>query len=407
MKILCVFGQHNYGDPNRGEGYEYQNFIPALRSLGHEVVFFDSWNRRLYNNFAELNKDLLDVAAREKPDFVLCVQLLYEVWIETIYLLRSWGACVVNWATDDDWKYDQFSKLLAPHYDAFVTTYPKVYRQYRQDGIDNVIVSQWAASSACIQEPIPAQDCRYSVSFVGAKYGNRAKWIRSLAERGVQVNCFGYGWDNGPVTAEEIPRIIRDSLISLNFSDSSLHFNGFIPHRSKQIKARVFEVPGAGGMLLTERSPGLENYFTAGKDMDVYSDINELAGKIYYYCENYQMRDKIAGAGNIRTRVEHTYEERMKRLITEALDIKNRRKQIPCDIKAWEGYFAQLADAHKIGRGAAVGRWALTGMASLFFGKRKGARFIRRLLFELGWRMCGDQIYMAKGLPGRLFYYES
>ena len=39
MRVLCVFGEHNYGDPNRGEGYEYANFVPALRRLGHEVLF--------------------------------------------------------------------------------------------------------------------------------------------------------------------------------------------------------------------------------------------------------------------------------------------------------------------------------------------------------------------------------
>ena len=44
MKILCVLGEHNYGDPGRGECYEYVNFLPALKSLGHEVVFFESFN---------------------------------------------------------------------------------------------------------------------------------------------------------------------------------------------------------------------------------------------------------------------------------------------------------------------------------------------------------------------------
>jgi len=46
MKTLCVFGQHNYGDPGRGLGYEYTNFIQALKNLGYEVVFFESLNNR-------------------------------------------------------------------------------------------------------------------------------------------------------------------------------------------------------------------------------------------------------------------------------------------------------------------------------------------------------------------------
>ena len=46
MKVLAVFGQYNYGDPHRGEGYEYANFIPTLKRLGYKVNFFESQNRQ-------------------------------------------------------------------------------------------------------------------------------------------------------------------------------------------------------------------------------------------------------------------------------------------------------------------------------------------------------------------------
>jgi spore maturation protein CgeB len=44
---------------------------------------------------------------------------------------------------------------------------------------------------------------------------------------------------------------------------------------------------------------------------------------------------------------------------------------------------------------------------SLLFGKRRGARAARRLLFELSWRVAGAKTYRASGWPGRLFYRES
>ena len=67
MKILCVFGQHNYGNPNRGEGYEYTNFIPTLRRLGHEVLFLDSWNSTCYSDFRGLNEALLRTVEQNRP----------------------------------------------------------------------------------------------------------------------------------------------------------------------------------------------------------------------------------------------------------------------------------------------------------------------------------------------------
>ena len=61
MKILCLFGRHNYGDPARGEGYEYSNFFPALRALGHEIELFDSFSRSEFDSFAEMNRGLLQI----------------------------------------------------------------------------------------------------------------------------------------------------------------------------------------------------------------------------------------------------------------------------------------------------------------------------------------------------------
>ncbi len=97
MKILCVFGQHNYGSPERGEGYEYSNFLPALRRLGHEVVFFESFDRSCYVDFADLNLRLLETVQREAPDAILFVLMSYEIWLETLTTLReSSGAVLIS-----------------------------------------------------------------------------------------------------------------------------------------------------------------------------------------------------------------------------------------------------------------------------------------------------------------------
>jgi spore maturation protein CgeB len=70
VKILCIFGQHNYGNPERGESYEYANFIPALRNMGHEVSFFDSWDKSLYKDYSDLNRQLLHKIAEDDLDII-------------------------------------------------------------------------------------------------------------------------------------------------------------------------------------------------------------------------------------------------------------------------------------------------------------------------------------------------
>ena len=227
--MLCVFGEHNYGDPNRGEGYEYTNFIPALRRLGHEVLFMESWNRSRYSGFRELNAALLRLAERERPDVVLSVMFTYEIWLETWEILRDAGfAATVNWTTDDSWKYQQSSRLLAPVFHAFTTTYRRASSRYRRDGLHNVLLTQWGANAASSQPPLPAADCLYQLSFVGTAHGSRPAVVDTLRRHGIEVECFGHGWPHGPVAADDIPRIIRSSVISLNFANSRMGWKGFV-----------------------------------------------------------------------------------------------------------------------------------------------------------------------------------
>jgi spore maturation protein CgeB len=412
VKVLCVFGQYNYGDRRRGSSYEYANFLPALARLGHDVIFFESWDKSAYTDFAQLNAHLLKTVQRYTPEVVLFVLLNYEIWIETLDALRRrCDAVLLNWAPDDSWKYEQSSRFLAPHFDVHATTYRKTLLKAKQEGLGNVVLTQWAASTEALTKPASAENCRYQVSFVGTAYGNRRKWIKNLASRGISVECFGSGWNRGPVRSEEIPEIIRNSIISLNFADSGLHIKRLRPYRSRQIKARVFEVAGAGGMLMTQVAPGLDEFFLPNKEIVVFEDVDDLADKIGYYLTHPAERDSIAQAGYERARGEHTYEHRFRRLFEQIERMRSassgRRK---CDLQTEEqglGRFEEAQRAHHVGFPLTLVRTVLVTAATLVFGRQRGARAARRLVYELSWRLRGNYTYTAAGLPGRLFYRES
>jgi len=72
---------------------------------------------------------------------------------------------------------------------------------------------------------------------------------------------------------------------------------------------------------------------------------------------------------------------------------------------------ASLASAwayrRELSRDYRVLRVLLVVPLSVLFGKTRGARAARRLLFELSWRVTGAKTYSASGWPGRLFYRES
>lgn len=394
MKILLVCAKFQYGNPDQGIGTEYAAFIPALKNLGYEVIHFDSWHRSLYSNYAELNRKLLETVSREKPDVMLTIQRDYEIWIETLNLIKSKGdVATITWTTDDSWKYQEVSRFIGEAYHAITTTYPQIIPKYYQDNIHNVLLTQWAANSDSLEEPLLAASCQYQVSFVGAAHGNRKKTIAELQRHGIEVSCFGHGWPAGPVLAEEIPGIMRNSLISLNFSNS---YKG-----ANQIKARTFEVPGAGGFLITEYTPGIEKYYEISKEIVVFRNTLELANKIRYYLSNPEERDLIALNGFRRTIAEHTYEIRMKQVIEFAINCKNQWVQTNPVGNMIE--FQPLEESHKMNVTLTTLKDLLVWLCVFVWGSQRGPRAARRIMFELSWRFFGSKTFTASGCVGRMF----
>ena len=395
MRILCVFGRHNYGDPARGEGVEYSQFLPAFRALGHEVEHFESFSRTTHADFAALNRALLERVEAWRPDVVFTVLMMSEIWLETIELIRTFGARVVNWSTDDSWKYAEFSRFVAPSFDVFATTCPDAPAWYARDGIASCVLSQWAAVARDLLPPKPAVDCAFDVSFVGTCYGTRAARVQRLRDAGFRVECFGHGWPNGPVDADRLRQIIRDSRVSLNFSEAGRG-------GGRQIKARVFEVPGAGGLLLTEHAPYLDHYFDIGREIACYRDESDLSDAVGGLLRDPAARDAMAVAGHQRVVREHIYEKRLAELLTHAM----AGASYPAAPLAWD-VVGSLCERHRSGPVLRALGTALRGMCRLLWGRERGPRAARRLLFEASWRILGRHTYTCAGFPGRLFYRES
>ena len=393
MKVLCVFGKHAYGDETRGLSPEYLAFVPALSRAGHEVILFDSWDRRGFLDLAELNTRLMRTVDTERPDLMLFVPFLYEIWVETLSIIKNRGDVIsICWTTDDSWKYEQQSKFIAPAFHAITTTYPETLKKYQAAGIKHAMLTQWAAPADALTPPLPSAQCSFEVSFVGAAHGNRKARMEWLEKRGIHVDCFGYGWPNGPVSTDRMRQIIRQSVISLNFANS---------RGDNQIKARTFEVPGAGGFLLTEQAPGIEKFYRVGEEIDSFFNIEGLQVKIQQYLNSRERRDVMATRAFERTRDEHTYGARLRDIIEFAKAAK----------REWEksrrpGTLFTLEEAilrHRIRFLHRAIRAALVGLTTLLFGPRRARRAARRLVFELSFRLAGRTTYQARGWPGRLF----
>jgi spore maturation protein CgeB len=392
MKILCLFGKHQYGNPQRGESTENFSFMPALRELGHKVTLFDSWNKSLYPDFFALNCALVDECNRSRPDIILWVALTVEIWLETLDYLRSTlGIRIIHWAPDDSWKFYQHSQFIASHVDLCVTTYPEFLPSYKRLGAQ-AIASGWGVPEEWRGRFIPASDCRYDVSFIGTAQQVRKNMIANLNAQGINVICYGYGWPSGIVSNDKMLEIIRNSRISLNFANS---------FGSNQTKARIFEITGAGGFLLTQESPGLNLIFDVGREIIVFNNLVECAAYIRLYLHNEAARDSIANLGNQRTQMEYTYTERLKKVLS-SLPVHPEITVASFD----ESDFKQAAMRHKK---SCLHRYIaqfFVNIGIIIFGRERGPRFARRVSFEISWRVFGKKTYKSSGLVGRMFYEQ-
>lgn len=327
MHILYVAMRHEYGDPSRGLSFEENNFRSSLEGMGHRLSPFDFLGRARRDGAEQMRHDLIDLAAETKPELAFFVLFTDQLDVQTIEAVGRAGRCpTVNWFADDHWRFENFTRHMAPAFDLAVTTDPDSLPKYRLLADTRVHLSQWACNRYAYSRV--TSDLNHDATFVGQPHGNRRQTVAMLDDAGLPVECWGFGWPAGQLEHEQMVEVFASSRINLNLSNSSemtglkarlrrlLHFHP-APPRPPQIKGRNFEVPGCGGFLLTERVPHLERYFDLDQEVAVFDGVDDLVDKVRYWLEHSEERQGVADAGYRRVISEHTYDHRFAAIFEE------------------------------------------------------------------------------------------
>jgi len=344
-------------------GYEYSNqgksnlksldikfFIDSINQIDNfnaEGIFIDSYNSQ------DLDKSILKNVEKSSPDLILTNIIKDEL---SNYVLNKLSKkyLTVNWFGDDQWRYSNFSKIKAKFFDYVITTDKQSLAKYKNQGINNVIYSQWAATK--VIDKLDNRDYKYDISFVGS-YSPAREWIIAiLKSNNLNVKVFGYGWPKSKeLTYDEILDVFSKSKINLNLSNSvpsdynflvfsfmafatsvinflnigliqlikdftkllkNLKFFFLYEKRNEQIKARNFEIPSAGGFQISSYVEELNEYFVANESIILFKTIDDLIFKCKYYINNDLEREVIKQKGFCVSK-NHTYKNRM----NEVLDL--------------------------------------------------------------------------------------
>jgi len=84
------------------------------------------------------------------------------------------------------------------------------------------------------------------------------------------------------------------------------------------LNQRCFDVPAAGGLLLTDNQADASEYFIPGEEIETFSTIEEMNEKWKYYKNNLNARNKIIANGRKRVLSHHTYRHRLAEMLKAA-----------------------------------------------------------------------------------------
>ncbi|MDA8279586.1 MAG: glycosyltransferase [Actinomycetota bacterium] len=331
MRILLATERYDYGRPELGDSYPVQSFLGPLRRLGHDVALFDTFDPRFEGDPSVVGEALLAEARSTHPDLVLFMLHGHEVPTATLDRLRQLCA-TVNWFTDDSWRFRSYSSGLAGHFDAVLTTCRRAHRAYGRMAGVRALFCPWGFDSE-VFHPVKVEPV-VDVLFVGQRYGRRGAVVDHLRRSGLVVRAIGRGWQDSKVTPEELAPLVASARVHLSFLDSSagplrrsgINLSGtwradqmlgrLVPPQ-RQMKARVFEVAGAGGFQLAPLVPEVDECLKMGRELDLMGPVRSLARRIRSLLADDAHRSTIATAGYQRAVAEHTYERRFTQVFVD------------------------------------------------------------------------------------------
>jgi hypothetical protein len=322
----------------------------ALERLGHRVVPLDTLEyvsanalmRKIVFRLAagpsasRLNRDIVALAEREKPDIVWADKLLV-MQPRTLERLRAMGIATVSYMIDNPFgpRRDPGWRLYMkniPYYDLHVVQRDTNIGDYRSRGARDIVKIQTAYEPTIHFPPPPHWsdlDRNREVSFIGTPYDNRGEFLTSLwRDYGIPVTISGTErhWRKA-LSPDAFAALFRDGELFLKdyreaIWRSRINLSFLTRSNQDEFAHKSFEIAGCGSFLLAERSPGHSQRFKEDVEAVFFSTIEECAAKIRHYLPHEAARASIAAAGALRAQVSgYSNDEQVQTILDRATQI--------------------------------------------------------------------------------------
>ncbi|GBE30933.1 hypothetical protein BMS3Bbin04_01971 [bacterium BMS3Bbin04] len=242
---------------------------------------------------------------------------------ETLKALRDEGITTAMWFVEDA-ELANWWPQVAPDYDLFFHIQGEAFTKVLQENGVRCAHYLPVAADPNVHRPLdltPDETARYGseLSHVGAGYFNRRRFFLNLLN--YDLKLWGNDWeeatglqtvlqdDGRRVSTEETVRIFNATRININLH-SSTYAQGVNPH-GDFVNPRTFELAACGAFQLVDKRSLLAEMFEPGKEIAVFSDLDECKSLIEHYLAHPEEANSIARAGRTRVLRDHTYTHRM------------------------------------------------------------------------------------------------
>ncbi|MCI8465841.1 MAG: glycosyltransferase [Lachnospiraceae bacterium] len=133
-------------------------------------------------------------------------------------------------------------------------------------------------------------------------------------------------WIYTPGPTPELPRVKNRGPVDYYqympfvFACSRINLNTTLRSIRSAVPLRAMDIMGAGGFLLSNYQSEFYDLFVPGEDMEIFYSTEDMVQKCDYYLKHDAKRRQIAANGYGKVKEKHTFEVRMKEILSEVFN---------------------------------------------------------------------------------------
>lgn len=275
------------------------------------AIEYPKWRPRLQRDCLEAFRAAY---ARNPIDVVFAYGSYLDFDPETFRAMSRVGVPVLDLCLDDKhifWQrplpWPNGQRPLIGAVDVHLTNSLETLRWYIGEGVPAYFLPQGIDTD--LFRPLDVEKT-IDVCFIGQHYGMRGKLVEALRAVGINVVCFGPGWETRIISEAEKVEMYSRARINLGVGGTGLS------GRVTCIKGRDLEVPACGAVYLTTFNPELIQLFDVGKEILCYLNEIDCAETIRYFLERPEEARAIGAVARARCVRDHTWQQRLRDLFT-------------------------------------------------------------------------------------------